>query len=1356
MKHILILAIFLLTAITVHTQTYTIKHLGLGEGLSNNYVIDIAEGKDGYLWFATEEGLNKLEGNSFSNYYKTTGKDEQGITGNELNCLLDDPEEPILWIATQREGLNAYNYENNTFTAYRHDENNPNSLATNDVTCIRPSSDGNLWVSTYWKGIDHFNKKNGIFTHYNKETIPKLPENNIWSILEDGKGNLYIGHRHKGLSILSLKNKHIRNFTAEGTPSSIPGNEVICIYQDKAGGIWVGTNKGLALFNPDKKNFSRIGDGHGPLSNRIYDISQLNDKQLWVATEFGGIVILDLSQHFYSATPGTIQYTFIKEGDNAYSLGNASVRCLFQDSFNNIWAGLYGGGVDFLSTNATLFNTYSYSSDRTEHNLNTRIVSSVCVDKQDNLWIGTDGGGINLFKDEQRIATYTQQNSSLKGNTVQTALCDSKGNLWFGLFQKGIAYRESGGHSFKQLFPEELSRTDVRSIYEDKDGIIWIGSSSGVFQINNETKQIIRHINTPNNLVRTIVKDYQGRVWIGTFGGGLLLYSPDLKLLRTFDTFAGFPSNTINYIFEDKSHKLWIATAEGLVCFANGPDSAYRVYNRQDGLENSHIHAIEQDNDGNLWVSTNKGISCLQLSSGRFLNYNYMDNIPQANFTSGSVCKDQNGNLYFGSVNGLCFFYPESVLSKKEAPDAVLTKLTILTPLSLKESQEKQLRINNLKQLKLNYKQNNLSISFCVPNYALADQVEYAYMLKGFGDLWYTADKNNSVTLRNLPPGSYKFMVKTRIRNQEWSDRTITLPITIMPPFWLSWWAKLCYLLLLTAILYILLHAYKRKVNLESLYKLEKRNHEQEQHLNNERLRFFTNITHELRTPLTLIIGPLEDMAANNSLDEKDKHRITVIHKSAVRLLELVNQILEFRKTETQNKKLFISYGNMASVVYEVGLKYKELNRNPEISIQMHTESDSMMLYFDKEAITIILDNLISNALKYTDKGQITISAQWIKKEEVRFIEINVKDTGHGISPEALPHIFNRYYQESSSYQASGTGIGLALVKNLITLHEGNIEVESQPDRGTTFRLYLNAENKYPGAMHKGKELANEKIGTTDEPENAKGNIQLRPVILIVEDNEDILDYIVDSFTDLYEVKTAKNGREGMETALRDMPDLIVSDIMMPVMDGTTMCRCLKDDMRTSHIPIILLTAKDTLTDKEEGYRSGADSYLTKPFSASLLHSRINNLLTQRRLLSERYSSKSNILPKGQTLEEKHAIIIDSLNKLDKEFLDKTTKIITDNLSATEAIDINFLAGSLCMSSSTLYRKIKALTGMSTNEYIRKIKMQLAEKMLIEGKYNISEIAFKVGINSTVYFRQCFKEEFGLTPSEYLRRVKKG
>lgn len=1368
-KHIAsTLFLSLLSILQLTAQSHSVKKLGIEQGLSNNYVVSITQDKQGFLWFATEEGLNKFDGTRFITYYKNDlPHNNQGITGNELNRVYADSKRPIIWIATQRDGLNAYNYDEQTFTAYQHNPENPHSLITNDVTDISPSTqnDDGLWVSTYYRGIEYLNINNGQFTHYNRSTVPSLPSNQTWTVLDGGDNNLYIGHVGSGFSIFSLKDKSVKNFQNEtGNPISLPGNDVFCIIKDANGNIWLGTNNGLALYNAANDNFitfrNNKNDKYATLCSRILSIRQLKDNRLWIASELNGIAILNLKQGMF-LSPEELSIEYIQEGDDSRSLSNASARCIFQDSFDNIWIGTWGGGINFISSKPPLFTTLSYSPiPNNENSLNNKVASSLCMDRQGRIWIGTDGGGINVFEGEKRIAIYKKESGDIPSNFILASLQDSKGNLWFGSYQGGISYYDSRNKRFRSISLMGQSNLDVRTIYEDAQHNIWVGYSGGIVVLNPLTMKIIQHYNTDNSelhsdFIRSIAQDEKGRFWIGTFGDGLGIYTPNLQKIKTFTQRDGFCSNTINQIIQDKQKRMWIGTGEGLVCFLSTDELNYKTYQRKDGLINTNICAITEDKKGNIWFSNNKGISCYVTNKGCFYNYDHSDDVPAGSFSSSCVTQSKNGQIYFGSINGVCCFNPDITMNEQPAPAAVVTEMKILGRLSNLENNDMIINLSKGQNVELSHAQNSFGLTFNVQNYSLVNQVEYVYMLKGLENSWYTVNENNSVTFRNIPPGKYEFLIKARIHNQKWPEEATSLTIRINPPLWLTWWAKLIYILVSISITYLILHAYKKKLDLESLYTLEKKNHEQEQELNQERLRFYTNITHELRTPLTLILGPLEDMQKEASLPAKQAQKLSVIHQSALRLLNLINQILEFRKTETQNKKLCVSKGNIAPLIYEIGLKYKELNQNTKIDFRIQIEKEEMFLFFDKEIITIVLDNLISNAIKYTEQGCVTLSLHQTMRNEVAYTEIKVSDTGYGISAEALPHIFDRYYQESSKHQASGTGIGLALVKNLVTLHEGEIRAESIQNEGSTFYISLLTDNIYPNALHADStEPVQEEMNQNTELEYSQEATldTSKPILLIVEDNEEIQKYIVESFTDSFEVITANNGEEGKQQALSRIPDIVVSDIMMPVMDGITLCKQLKDDVRTSHIPIILLTAKDSLQDKEEGYEVGADSYLTKPFSASLLRSRINNLLDSRKKLVAQFQAQST--PGSQIdLSEKRIVIAEALSKLDNEFIEKITLLIEENLSS-EKIDINYLSDKMCMSGSTLYRKMKALTGLSTNEYIRKVKMENAERLLLEGKFNISEIAYKVGMNSTGYFRQCFKEEFGLSPSDYLKQIK--
>ena len=1351
---ILLISLGIIISTFLYSQNHYVKQLGIEQGLSNNYVVNITQDKDGFLWFATEEGLNKFDGSRFINYYKHTNH----LSGNELNCIYADPSEPIIWIATQRAGMNAYNYEKNELTVFSHNDSIPSSLITNDVTHISPAKDGNLWLSTYYRGIEYFNKNTGEFVHFNTNTFPDLPSNNTWTVLEDENGNIYIGHVKHGMSIISLKSKSIKNFRHNPqNRNSIPGNRVNCIYKDNSNNIWVGTEKGAALFDPKTEQFFPISQFTNiPLISAVFDIRQMDNDKIWIATELNGIFIIDL-KHQYYLSQNQINPEHITVGSDNYSLSNPTVRCLFQDSFKNIWIGTYGGGIDFIGHIQPFFRTYSYSPIKEyKNNLNNRIVLSLCIDKNNKLWIGTDGGGINVFEKGNRTAIYTEENKNLSHNSITSEYCDSQNNIWIGKFMGGVDVYNNEKNTFSHIDLKEAPTHDARCFYEDTEHNMWIGTSSGIFIVNTQTRENTFHYTSansslPENIIRSIVQDNKGQMWIGTFGQGLSVFTKDMRPIDHFNENNGFCSNCINHIFKDSKNRIWVATGDGLVCFTANEKRKYKVYNRQDGIHNAHIRAITEDNEGNIWFSTNAGISCYTAGSEQFINYNYFEKFPMGNFASAAVAKDENGIIYFGSINGARYFDPSTVLSKRKVSPIIITEIKVFDGQSTyKDDNTINFYGQEDKGIELTYKQNTFNLTYSVQDYSQANLIDYAYRLKGFDDSWYTVDEN-TVLFRNIPPGEYEFQIKARIRNQEWSEEINTLPIHITPPIWLSWWAKTLYFIFVGCIFFYLFRLYKKKMDMQLLYELEKKNHEQEEELNNERLRFFTNITHELRTPLTLILGPLEDLQEDKDLLPHQQKKISIIHNSAIRLLNLINQILEFRKTETQNKKLCVSKDNLAALVTEVGLKYKELNPKKNIEFNITIESDPLLLYFDKEIITIILDNLISNAIKYTEKGYINISLYTIRKNNTDYAEIRVSDTGQGISSEELPHIFERYYQAKNDRHVSGTGIGLALVKNLVKLHQGEIHAESIPGKGSSFRFSLIINNIYPNALHADSEEKEQNDNL--DIESAKyimlnNNIsEEKPILLVVEDNPDICEYISESFSDSFEVITAEEGEAGYRAAISQIPDIIVTDIMMPGMDGITFCKIIKGDVRTSHIPVIMLTAKDSLQNKEEGYLAGADSYLTKPFSASLLRSRIHNLLESRKKLANQFSNNLNIS------SDKSIILHESLNQLDNEFIQKITQIIEDNLKS-EKIDVAYLADKLCMSKSTLYRKIKALTGISTNEYVRKIKMQNAEKLMLEGRYTISEIAFRVGMNSPVYFRQCFKEEFGISPSEYLKHLK--
>ena len=994
--------------------------------------------------------------------------------------------------------------------------------------------------------------------------------------------------------------------------------------------------------------------------------------------------------------------------------------------------------------------------------LTDRSVMGLTIDRNRQLWVGTDGGGLNVISAERtRVDVYPKE----AGTTVQAAVTDSRGNLWFGAFCQGATVRMAQG-GFRRVLPD--SHEDVRCFYEDDRHQMWVGTARGIYVVDIDQMKVVKSYHLGNDLVRAITMDAQHHVWVGYFGYGIEVYSPQMKLQKLFSISKKdgeyIPSNSVNHLICDSRNRIWAATNEGAVCFDGKKMSRIAIYDQQQGMSNVHVRAIVEDLNRNIWMSTNRGISCLKANQPhRILNFDEKDNVVQANFNDASVVRTRKGAICFGSAQGLCYFQPERLLAVTRAPKPIITSLTLIRGM---EQADSIINLTLRNQVSLAYDENTFAINFTVPNFGLERFAEYSYMLSGLQKDWITVQQG-SIMLRDIPAGTYQLQVRARFHNQPWSSGVAKFTIVVRPPFWLSWWAKLFYTLVALAFGYLALRVYQRNLALKYQLRAEKVNHEKEQKLNEERLRFFTNITHELRTPLTLILGPLDDISHSSDISKAVKHKLAVIHQSAVRLNDLITQILEFRKAETDNRQLRVQKANVVDAVHEISLKYEELAQKPDVTIRFVAPEKQIDMYIDKEVIAIIVDNLISNAIKYTDQGNIDVCVERRRSGERHLVDISVSDTGHGISAKALPHIFDRYYQENGAHQASGTGIGLSLVKKLVTLHHGEVKAESNLEQGTSIIVTLDENEIYPEAL-RGDEAANAKLtgaetanaklpgdeaartGASSDDFNSEENAlgeNRKPQLLVVEDNREILNYVADSFADEFEILKAKDGREGLALALDKVPDVIISDVMMPNMSGNAMCKTLKHDVRTSHIPIILLTAKDSLEAKEKGYESGADSYITKPFTHSLLRSRIQNLLLQRRRdkLQIQESKETDLSQKKEQLRE-------SLSKVDQEFFDKLNKLIAENISGD--VDVNLVASSLAVSTSTLYRKMKALTGISTNEYISKYKMQYAEHLLLEGKYSISEISFMVGMSSVAYFRRCFKAEYGEIPSEYLKKLK--
>lgn len=1309
---------------------YVLSHLNVSHGLSNNYVLDVECDKRGLVWIATESGLNRFDGYDFVNYRSVNSN----LPCDALQTLFYDEEENKLWIGSKFHGVSLMDCD--TYTISDCTDSVMNELR--GIVKICRSADGGIWILPSRGDIIYYDKKMRTFT----PLVCKEARETKWTMLDDGKGHLYIGFKNKGLGVLDIANRTICFYNGSlAGRRDFPAEDVHALCHDHAGNIWVGSGNGLAMFDASTGTFTSFhhkpGNPYSLIANPVYDICEMKNGDLWVASDIGGISILNLNGIAFKH-PDEVRFRCIGVEDSSHGLSSRNPRSLIQDTFGNVWIGHYSSGVDFVSHIEPVFGILPYVYGK-EEGMQRKPAWGIACDGQNRIWVGGENELV-MFENDTLQKRFDLSSSQLKSYwQVFSILPIDKNGLLLGFYNNGLVKldTETGG---MERIPLDVPDENVICFHKEKDGKVWIGAQYGLYSYKNGQLEKNENLNRqlPELSIYGIVRDRQGKLWIGTYSCGIVVFDTAGEKICALNTGTGFCSDAINGLFMDKAGGIWAATRNGIGYI---PDTANpqqtEHYGWEEGLNDIFVRAIVEDLNGSIWLSTNNGISCWNKETGHFENYDYQDGIPSGNFIENSVCCTSNGRLYFGSLGGVCYFNPVRLAVPHQVSQVRIVECNRLANSSGDNEAGTTLPVHD-GGVETPYRDNSFRISFSVSDYAQIPQAEYAYQIEGLSEEWTDAQGDNQVVLRDVASGTYLFKVKARLRNHPWDDIPMaSMQIKVLPPWWLTWYAKLFYLLLTIIAFCLWFRFYKRKLLLESSLELERKKRQNELDLNNERLRFYTNITHELRTPLTLILGPLEDLVADKGLSEVYHRKIALIYKSTLRLLNLVNQILEFRKTETQNRRLTVSRGNLSNTVMEIGLRYKELNHNPDVVFDVRIEDMSIVVYFDLDMIASILNNLLSNAVKYTPAGMVWLRLCQVKEAGIRYVEMQVGDTGYGIEKAALPHIFDRYYQAEGKYQASGTGIGLALVKALVELHEGTLSVESEVGKGTVFTFRIAADNTYPDALHKEPE---EKLWLIEEKEPAGGGNSL---ILIVEDNEDIRNYIASSLSGSYRVQTASDGKEGWEKVVTLIPDIIVSDVMMPVIDGIELCKRIKQDIRTCHIPVILLTAKDSLHDKEEGYDSGADSYLTKPFSAKLLGSRVHNLLESRKQLAQQITVRmQHLQPEQDTWAE--------LGKLDKAFLLRFTEILEANLADGQA-DMVFMAEQMHLSHSTLYRKIKGLTGMSGNEFIRKIKLKHSLRLLLEKGYNVSEAAYASGFNDLGYFRSCFKEEYGKSPTEYLK-----
>lgn len=1327
-------------------QNLNFTSLTTKNGLSSNTINAILKDRYGLIWFATADGLNRFDGSTFT-VYRHHDNDAASLPVNEINCLYED-KEGRLWIGTAEGSLVLYDRIHDTFSRFNR-SGFGKDLKNESIRAIIEDHEGRLWVSSY-TGLRIIDFKQSSTTLYPLNTIyPNAGSTTLaLSLFEDDQHTMWAG-TSAGLLQYDRRSGRFNRFVHNDKDAgSISDNVIKSIVEDQQGNLWIGTTSGLNLLPRNSKTFTHIMlDKNRPLMNSsiIYSIA-VDHGDIWLGTE-NGLAILN--------TKTLKTQLFFPEPREMFSIADKSVRCILVDKKGIYWLGTFQGGVNKFDRNLALFNLKMCNPFDAE-GLKSNTVTSFAQYDQNNVFVGTDNGGLQLFNVKTGLFKSYRINT---GETVTddrlsilTLKRDRRGKIWIGTYQKGIFILDPVSGNCEHIVAgpgnKHISQNDIFCIEEDVKGRIWIGTNGrGVDiydpqtgQFTNYTKIFgtqLRNLGV-NNFIRSIAIGNNDEMWVGSSGGGVAVFHLNSGKVTLYNELnSELHSNVVISIFRDSHNRVWLGTNNGLAAFDRS--GTITTYSEKDGLSNNVVHKILEDDSGTLWLSTNNGINSFNISTKKFNPFSRQNGVQDSPFITGSGIKTSGGLLFFGGLDGFNYFDPAHLPKVKEIPNVMLTDLKVANnKVTVGEHSPITEQINLAKEIKLAYGQ-NFSISYAAINYTNAHQDHYSYMLKGFDKEWNNVDKSTTAYYTNIDPGTYTFMVRAGNSMGAWSSRPTTITVKILPPWWRSVYACIIYLLGGAGLLFYIRHRGIEKIRNKMALEEEKREAERMHELDLAKINFLTNLSHEFRTPISLIMAPADKLATMQT-DQRVSREVSMINRNARRLLNLVNQLLDFRKMEEQELKLNVREGDVIEFIREAVNSFQDLSEKKRITLSFYSEIYSYFVWFDHDKIERIIFNLLSNAFKFTGpEGTIAVHLSMAGDQEAcRSLKITVSDTGIGIPADQQKRIFERFYQHDTSDAIlnQGTGIGLSITREFVELHGGTIELESEPGKGTTFTLAFAFDPVEDHVYEPEKaDGPGDEISGSAKTEHAGPELE---TILLIEDNEDFRFYLKESLKSQYRVIEASNGRDGWQKTLSCHPDLIVTDISMPNMNGIELCRKLKSDKRTSFIPVILLTALTGEQDQLKGLETGANDYLTKPFNFSVLNAKVANLIKLNQHLKSTFSKQIQIIqPEVQ------------IQSADEKLLSSVAQFVEEKLNDPE-FSIEELSKYLTMSRSSLYNKIFELTGLAPVEYVRSLKLQKAAVLLAKSQYTIREIAFMTGFGTPGYFSKLFKAKYNMSPSEYL------
>ncbi len=1327
------------------------------------------------MWFGTFNGLNRFDGYKFEVFHYRPN-DAQSLSHNYISALFED-HNGYLCVGTSN-GLNRYDRHTNRFKSYKHEPANPISISDNQIETIFEDSKNRLWIGTRNGGLNLFNDENESFVHYfhDEHDQKSLSSNFIRVLFEDSDGNLWIAHGNGAIDIFNDNRHQIDHLSIDG--AKLTNARISAIIESPDKNIWIATQgDGLYRLNYKNGNARQIAhywhhstDHNGISSNIILCLMIDHQRQLWIGTEDNGIDILDLATN-------TFQYCK-HDPFNQSSLNHNSIWSIYEDRAGTIWIGTYAYGINLLTGRKSYFQHYKHHPGN-DNCLSQNMVNSFWEDEDNNLWIATDGGGLNCFdRSNNRFVVYNRKNSNIGTDVIVSLFQDSHGRLWVGTWADGLYQFDKKSKKFIRYSREKdgLASNRILHISEDKDGGLWLCTFWGgltYFNIEKGITEIYDQNNSglSDNDVRVAIQDFDGNLWIGTDVGVDFLN----RTTKSFTSYKhsdqdenSLSSGFVHEIIQTRDSTIWIGTTSGLNKW-DRKTFKFVHYNTAKGLPDDEIKCIIEDRDHILWLSTNKGISRFDTKSETFKNYDVSDGLQGNEFNARSGIKTAHGEIIFGGNNGFNIFLPDNLKDNTYIPPVVITDFKIFNkpvPIGANDSPLKK-HISETQKLTLSYRDAVFSFEFAALNYISPEKNQYAYMMQGFESDWNYVKSTRTATYTNLDPGDYVFNVKASNNDGIWNEAGVSLNIKIEPPFWKTWWAYLIEALLALAIIGFVLNYFISRHRLRNALKMEQLELEKMYELDQMKTQFFTNISHELHSPLTLILSPLEKLIKSRKTDDKVQNSLKLIHRNAQRLLRMTNQLKDFQKLETGDLRLTLSRGNIIHFIEEVVRSFQDYAIDHHIRFNFQAEQDDVIAWFDPDKLDKIIYNLLSNAFKFTpDEGTITVTVTILSSEMLpqsdqkkdlaaRYIEIRVQDSGIGIPQDKLERIFQRYYrvENDDGHQYEGSGIGLSFVYELVKLYGGEISVSSNEGQGTKFTVLIPIDEQYleenqlvdkfnvvPLDISTDQDLTATDLEEFETSEFAKQEEPVKdiPIILIVEDDNEIRKYIKDSLESKYRVICAEDGLEGVKKAVKIIPDLIVCDIKMPEISGTQLCQALKQDERTSHVPVVLLTAYAEREYKIEGLIRGADAYLTKPFSIDVLEAQISNLLESRKKLKEKFSRE--IL-----LEPKRVVVPD----IDAQFLQRVVETIEKHI-ADDNFNADMLSKEVGLSRMQLYRKLRGLTDQTVHEFIRSIRLKRAVQLLEQRRMTITEVAYAVGFNDLTYFARCFRKQYQKSPSEYI------